>query len=100
MDKRIKKNVEAAEPKNYVAVALAEEVELARDYVEMLRNNDIPARFVVSNDVVDGGHVVIMAAEEFVPQAQSLIQARNAGADFCEYIYGDDLAEQFEESEG
>ena len=85
---------------NYVAVALAEEVELARDYVEMLRNNDIPARFVVNNEVVDGGHVTIMTAEEFVPQAQSLIQARSSGADFCEYIYGDDLADQFEEREG
>ena len=85
---------------NYVAVALAEEVELARDYVEMLRNNGIPARFVVSNDVVDGGNVAIMAAEECVAQAQSLIQARSSSVDFCEYIYGDDLAGKLEESEG
>ena len=85
---------------NYVAVALAEEVELARDYVAMLRNNDILARFVVSNEVVDGGHVTIMVAEEFVSQAQSMIQARSSGDDFCEYIHGDDLADQIEESEG
>jgi hypothetical protein len=85
---------------NYVAVALAEELELARDYVEMLRNNGIPARFMMSNEVVDGGLVTIMVAGEYVAQAQSLIQARSTDDDFCEDIYGDDLADQLEEREG
>ena len=96
----MKKNEVKIVQSNYVAVALAEEVELARDYVEMLRNNGILARFVVNNEVVDGGHVTILAAEECVAQAQSLIQARSSNVDFGEYIYGDDLADKLEESEG
>jgi hypothetical protein len=96
MDKRMKKNVQAAAPKNYVAVALAEEVELARDYVEMLRNNEIPSRFFVGDD---GGHVTIVVAEEFLSQARSLIQARNSGSDFYEDIYNNEVADQFEEKE-
>jgi hypothetical protein len=99
MDKRMKKNVETAVPKNYIAVALAEEVELARDYVEMLRNNEIPSRFIVSNEVVDRGLVTIVVAEEFLDQAQSLIQARNSVADFYEDIYGNEYVKQFEEKE-
>jgi hypothetical protein len=96
----MKKREVKIDQSNYVAVALAEEVELARDYVEMLRNNDIMARFVVNNEVVDGGHVTIMVAEECVMQAQLLIEIRSSGDDFCEYVYGDDLADQFEEKEG
>jgi hypothetical protein len=99
MDKRMKKNVETAAPIRYVAVALAEEVELARDYVEMLRNNEVPSRFIVSNEVVDGGHVTIVVAEEFLAQAQSLIQARNSASDFYEDIYNNEHADQFEEKE-
>lgn len=95
----MKKSEGKIAPSGYVAVALAEEVELARDYVEMLRNNDISAHFMVSKEVADGGQVVIMVAEEYVSQAQALIQARSSGADFCEYIYSDDLADQYEEKE-
>lgn len=98
MDKCMKKNVKIAAQK-YVAVALAEEVELARDYVEMLRNNEIPSRCIVGNEVVDGGQVTIVVAEEFFAQAQSLIQSRNSGADFYDDIYNTQHAEQCEEKD-
>jgi hypothetical protein len=94
----VKKNAEKTSHKSYVAVAISEEIELARDYVEMLRNNQIPSRFVVGNEPSRGSQVAIVVPEEFISQAQSLIQARNSGADFYETIY-DDLDSRDDETE-
>jgi hypothetical protein len=93
------KHAERTAKKNYTAVALAEDVDLARDYVEMLRNNEIPARFVVNNELVQGSRVGILVPEELIEQAQCLIQARCSGPDFYDYIYGDDLADKIDETE-
>ena len=85
--------------KNYVTIAVTNEVELARDYVEMLRNCEIPASFIVNEQIVQGAGVAILVKEEFAAQAKSLIEARNSGGDFYEYIYGDDYADKIDEME-
>jgi hypothetical protein len=95
----MKKNVEQTTQKNCVAIAIAEDAELAREYVKMLRDNEIPARFSANDEVVESRRVTILVPEEFVEQAQCLIQARNSSEDFCEYIYGDGLADKLEEME-
>jgi serine phosphatase RsbU (regulator of sigma subunit) len=85
--------------RHYTTIALAEDVELARDYVEMLRNNEIPARFHINNELIDGSRAVIVVPEEFIERAQCLLQARSMGPDFYDYIYGDDLTDNNDETE-
>jgi hypothetical protein len=73
--------------KNFVTVALAEDVELARDYVQMLRNNEIPARFRVNEDLIEGSRVAILVPDDLIEQAQIFIQARCSGPDFYDYAF-------------
>ena len=54
---------------------------------EMLRNNEIPARFHVNDDLIQGSRVAILVPEEMVEQAQILIQARCSGPDFYDYTF-------------
>ncbi|MDO8302214.1 MAG: hypothetical protein Q7T18_03135 [Sedimentisphaerales bacterium] len=96
----MKKNEGITVRKNYIAVAMADQAELARDYVEMLQANQVPARIAAKDEMVSSGHTTIVVPEEFVEQAQSLIQARNSVTDFCEYIYGEDASDTLEEMEG
>jgi hypothetical protein len=98
----MQRSSEKTSQKNYTTIALAEDVDLARDYVEMLRSNEIPAKFHANNDIVQGSRVAIMVPDDMVEQAQSLIQARCSGPDFYDYIYDDSSAgknEEFEEQD-
>jgi hypothetical protein len=78
---------EKTSAKNFVTVALAEDVELARDYVQMLRDNEIPARFHVNEDLLQGSRVAILVPDEMIEQAQIFIQARCSGPDFYDYAF-------------
>ena len=93
------KHVEKTSQKNFTTVALAEDAELARDYVQMLNESEIPARFLVNDDLVQGSSVLIQVPEEMIERAQAIIRARCSGPDFYDYIYSDDLPTKNEEVE-
>lgn len=65
---------EKAAAKSFVTVALAEDVELARDYARMLRDNEIPARFHVNDDLIQGSRVAILVPDDMVEQCRFLFR--------------------------
>lgn len=91
------RNIERKTSQNFVAVALAEDVELARDYVQMLHDNEIPARFQVNEDIIQGSRVAILVLDDFVEQAQILIQARCSGPDFYDYAFDRIINDEIED---
>jgi hypothetical protein len=93
------KQIEKMPQKNYTTVALAEDAELARDYVEMLSGNEIPARLLVNGDLVQGSRVLIQVPEDLIEQAQSLIRAKCSGPDFYDYVFDDGRPKKNEEVE-
>ena len=75
-----------------VAVAYAEDRELAEQYKEVLNENDIPAAVKANPD--DGTPykgIAVMVSEDDLDEAHVLIESRNSVADFFDMAFGDDL---------
>ncbi len=72
--------------KEYVVVALVDDMEQAKEYETLLRLNDIPA---VIKERLDSGAdekaVAIMVPEEFLDEAHVVIESQDAYDDLCDY---------------
>lgn len=70
----------------YVAVALVDNMEQAKEYETLLRLNDIPA---VIKEQLDGGAdgkaVAILVPEDCLDEAHVVIEAQDAYDDLCDY---------------
>jgi len=77
--------------KEYVAVALVDDLEQAREYETLLRLNDIPA---VVKEQLDGGAdgkaVAILVPEDFLDEAHVVIESQDAYDDLCDYTMEED----------
>jgi hypothetical protein len=86
-------------PANFIAVAVAEDIELARDYVEILRNNEIPSRFLNNGELVEGGGITIVVQEDHVEDARRLIRMHNTADDFYDPAFDADLDDNSDDGE-
>ncbi len=72
--------------KEYVVVALVDDMDQAKEYETLLRLNDIPA---VIKEQLDGGAdgkaVAIMVPEDFLDEAHVVIESQDAYDDLCDY---------------
>ena len=72
--------------KEYVVVALVDDMDQAKEYETLLRLNDIPA---VIKERLDGGTdekaVAIMVPEDFLDEAHVVIESQDAYDDLCDY---------------
>ena len=72
--------------KEYVVVALVDDMDQAREYETLLRLNDIPA---VIKEQLDGGAdgkaVAILVPEDFLDEAHVVIESQDAYDDLCDY---------------
>jgi hypothetical protein len=81
--------------KEYVVVALVDDMEQAKEYETLLRLNDIPA---VIKEQLDGGAdtkaVAILVPEDCLDEAHVVIESQDAYDDLCDYAM--DEEEDFE----
>ena len=87
----------------YVNVAIAEDVELAREYQDVLNNSDIPSllRTQRAGDAEILG-VAVMVPEDTCEQAITIIEAQQALDDFLDVAFnsdGDDDNDYFDDFE-
>jgi len=88
-------------PQEFVVVAFAEDLEQAREYETLLKNNDIPAVVKEQHEHSMGARgIVVMVPEDYLDEAHVVIESQNAYDDFYDFAleedenntdFGDDL---------
>lgn len=69
-----------------VVVTFADDMEQARDYETLLKNNDIPAMIREQrDDSSDKERVAVLVPEEFVDEAHVVIESQDAYDDFYDF---------------
>ncbi len=77
--------------KDYVTVAFAEDTELAKQYQELLEDNDISSRIQRQSKMAESGFsdIAILVPEELLDEAHTLISERASYDDFFDMILDD-----------
>lgn len=77
--------------KEFVAVTFAEDLEQAKDYETLLKNNDIPAVIKKQNqDSTNDKSIAVMVPEEFLDEAHVIIESQDAYDDFYDLAAEDE----------
>jgi hypothetical protein len=102
-DHRKRKENRQGSLKEFVTVAFAEDMELAKQYKKLLNDGDIPA--VVKNPSEDAGGfpgIAVMVPEDHIDEAHVLIESQGAYNDFYDMVFHDDeyTTEDFEDNDG
>ena len=101
MAKRSKKNQKTqANLEELVIVTFAEDLEHARDYETLLKNNDIPAIIKENHNSEQVGvnNIVVMVPEDYLDEAHVVIESQDAYDDFFDLTMEDDGVDDFESS--
>ena len=87
MAKRSKKNQNSqAKLQDFVVVTFVEDLEQAREYETLLKNNDIPAVISEQNEPSMGTKgIAVMVPEEFLDEAHVVIESQDAYDDFYDF---------------
>ena len=95
MAKRARKNQKSATAKEFVIVALAEDMEEAGEIRFLLKAGDIPAIIKEQHGTEERG-VAVMVPEEFMDEAQLIVESRNSYDEIYEPdVEEDDYEEDF-----
>jgi hypothetical protein len=86
--------------KQFVTVAFAEDMELAKQYQELLETNGIDAKIKRQQEMTESGFsdIAILVHEESLDEAHSLISERANYEDFFEMVLDDQDYEQIDSS--
>ena len=77
--------------KSLVTVAFAEDVELANQYKELLKDNGIPAAIKTRFDLgLSFQSVAIVVPEDYLDEAHTLIEDQNQICDFYDLAFDDE----------
>ena len=92
MQRKSKGNGSSAAVKDFVTVAFAEDMELARQYKELLEDNQIEVCIKRQPDMAESGFsdIAITVPEESLDEAHSLITERAGYDDFFDMTFDDD----------
>ena len=75
----------------FVVVTFAADIEEARDYETLLKNNDIPATIKEQHgDSADDMHIAVMVPEDFLDEAHVVIESQDAYDDFYDFAFDED----------
>lgn len=78
-------------PQEFVVVAFAEDLEQAREYETLLKNNDIPAMIrEQQEESMEAGGIVVMVPEDYLDEAHVVIESQNAYDDFYDFALEED----------
>ncbi len=95
-DHRKRKETQQSSLKEFVTVAFAEDMELAKQYKKLLNDGDIPAA-VRSQPADDGGFpgIAVMVPEDHIDEALVLIESQGAYNDFYDMVFHDDGDDEY-----
>lgn len=93
MPKKMTKQVgKTAAVKDFVTVAFAEDMELAKQYKDMLGEHEIPVAIKRQPEMAQNGFsdIAILVPESLLDEAHTLISEESSYDDFFDMIFGDD----------
>jgi len=99
MPKRAKKESgNAATVKDFVTVAFAEDMDLAKQYKQLLAENEIPASIKRQPEMAQNGFsdIAILVPESLLDEAHSLISEQASYDDFFDMMFDDDDQHELE----
>lgn len=100
-NRRKKKETMQASLKEFVTVAFAEDIELAKEYKQLLNEGDIPAVIKAQQDAGSGfPGIAVMVPEDHLDEAHVLIESQGAYNDFYDMVFHDGDDEFTEEEDG
>lgn len=102
-NRRKKKQVSPASLKEFVTVAFAEDMELAKEYKQLLNEGDIPAVIKTQQDSGSGfPGIAVMVPEDHLDEAHVIIESQGAYNDFYDMVFheGDEEFSEEDEFEG
>jgi len=105
MAKRSRKNQEIQHKlEDMVVVTFTQDLEQAKDYETLLKNNDIPAIIKEQSEQSEeeSKGIAIMVPEDYLDEAHVVIESQDAYDDFYDFTVEDDedeLDEEFYEGE-
>ncbi|HOK95041.1 MAG TPA: DUF2007 domain-containing protein [Anaerohalosphaeraceae bacterium] len=87
----------AAAAVSVVTVAFAEDMELARQYQQLLEKNQIPAVIRRQTEMAQSGFsdIAILVPEDYLDEAHSLICQQAAGEDFFGMAFDEPYKEEY-----
>ena len=85
----------------YVTVAFAEDMDLAKQYQELLKDNGISTRIKRQPEMTESGFsdIAIMVPEEFLDEAHVLISEKDNADDFFDMVFDDQDNQEFDYSD-
>jgi len=98
MRRKDKTNSNSLDVEELVTVAFAEDMELAKQYQELLEDNEIVARIKRQPEMAESGFsdIAIMVPEDSLDEAHSLISEKASYDDFFDMILDDRDYDQFD----
>ena len=77
----------------YVAVAILDDMAQARDYQQMLKENDIAVHLLEDYDHDESGNIAVMVPEESLDEAHVVIESQDAYDDFYDLALDEDVVD-------
>lgn len=103
-DHRKRKENQQSSLKEFVTVAFAEDMELAKQYKKILNDGDIPVAVKTQSDDASGfPGIAVMVPEDHIDEAHVLIESQGAYNDFYDMVFQDDdeyTTEDFDDNDG
>ena len=98
MHQEDRKKSKAIEVEELVTVAFAEDMELAKQYQELLRNNEISVQIKRQPEMGQSGFsdIAIMVPEDSLDEAHALISEKASYDDFFDLILDDQEYDKFD----
>ena len=91
-----KKSGSGATLKEMVTIAFAEDVDLAKQYKQLLLDNEIPAAIQSRNaNEAEYKGIPVMVPEDYIDEAHMLIEAQNSMGDFYNMAFSEDDQDDF-----
>jgi hypothetical protein len=75
--------------KEFVTVAFAEDMDLAKEYKKLLSDENIPVAVKGQSDSAGLPGIAVMVPEEFLDEAHVLIESQGAYNDFYDMVFGE-----------
>lgn len=87
--------------KDFVTVAFAEDMELAKQYQELLETNEISVKLKRQPEMAENGFsdIAILVPEELLDEAHSLISERANYEDYFDMVFNDQEYNEIEISD-
>lgn len=77
--------------KDFIAVAVVDDLDQARNYKQLLEDNDIPAELKVADEADEDPSISVVVPEEYLDEAHIVIESENVYEDYFDMTLDDDL---------